>query len=64
MKKMLIGCLSVFILMAIAKVLIAQPTMEEGVSENAAMMEEGNMMMESGNMMMEEGNMMHEEGAY
>lgn len=36
MKKLLTGCLSVLMLMAIAKVLIAQPTMEdEGMVANA-----------------------------
>ena len=63
MKKILTGCLSLLALLAITKVLIAQPV--EGMMGNESMMNE-NMM---GNMMNEEGPMTgnmetHEEGGY
>ena len=54
MRKVLIGCLSAFALLAIAKVLVAQPMADEPVmAANAsnAVMEEGTAMME-GNAMM------------
>ena len=74
MKKILTGCFSLLILLAIAKVLVAQPVTNSteivvlNAMENSdgAMVadEVGNMTDEAGNAVMNEEMPMHEEGGY